>query len=227
MLDYNLKGKISALSSLELNVITVHPPIIKEDWNKSQYEPIKQRIKRELYFGQLDRCAYCRKTIEADAKYEPLEHIVAKSIKPQWMLNPKNLIVTCDSCNNLKGDEQTLVDTFQNTTDLPEDSSAYIIFNPHFDDWQEHLAYENELFIVPVVNSKGSETIRICKLDRYNTIINRAKEIKIGQKEPTIRILYRLQNIDSNNPNAENMRQILYQAMNHFINRVVDNQNFN
>lgn len=227
MLDYTLQNKTNPLTDKELAILRLHPPIIKEDWGKSQYELIKQRIKGELYLGQFDRCAYCRKTIEADGKYEPLEHIVAKSIKPIWMLNPKNLIVTCDSCNNLKGDEPTLATAFENEINLPENSDAYVIFNPHYDNWNEHLAYEDDIFIVPIINSKGNETIRVCKLNRYNTIINRAKEIKIGQKDPSERILYRLQKLDSNNPEAEDIRQQLYQAMNHFIKRVEDNPYYN
>lgn len=227
MSNYTLLNIINTLDTNELNIIQIHPPTVKEDWSKSQYEVIKQRIKKELYSNQFDRCAYCRKVIEADAKYEPLEHIVAKSIKPRWMLNPKNLIITCDSCNNLKGDTPTLIAAFENVENLPEMSEAYVIFNPHYDNWQDHLAYEDDIFIVPIPDSKGSETIRICKLDRYNTIINRAKEIKIGQKEPSIRILHRLQNINSGSPEADRIRIELYAAMNHFIDRVSDNPNYN
>lgn len=226
MSNYTLLNIINVLDANELNIIQIHPPTVKEDWSKSQYEVIKQRIKRELYLNQFDRCAYCRKVIEADAKYEPLEHIVAKSIKPQWMLHPKNLIVTCDSCNNLKGEVPTLFAAYENDENLPEISAAYVIFNPHYDNWQDHLTYEDDIFIVPIPNSKGSETIRICKLDRYNTIINRAKEIKIGQKEPSKRIVHRLQNIDSASPEADKIRTTLYEAMDHFLERVDDNPNY-
>lgn len=227
MLNYTLLNLINPLNTDELNIIQSHPPIAKEDWSKPQYEVVKQRIKSELYFNQFDRCAYCRKVIEAEAKYEPLEHIVAKSIRPEWMLNPKNLVVTCDSCNNLKGDDQTLFVAFENEENIPERSDAYIIFNPHYDNWEDHLAYENDIFIVPIPHSKGSVTIKICKLDRYNTIINRAKEIKIGQKEPSIRILHRLQNIESSSVEADNIRKTLLDAMNHFLNRVADDPNYN
>jgi hypothetical protein len=227
MLNYTLIGLINPLNQNEQNIVIQYPPVDKDNWTRAQYETIKQRLKKELYFNQLDRCAYCRREVEAAAKYEPLDHIVAQSKKPEWMLEPKNLIVVCDSCNNLKNAEQTLTDNFVNTNVFPNDSNAFIVFNPHFDIWEEHLKYEEDIFITPIPHSKGKDTIKICKLYRYNVIINRAKELKLAQKEPTNRIFNRLINLDNDSDEAKKLKQEYKEAFDHFHSRMLDNPNYN
>lgn len=226
MPNYTLRNTIQNLSAAEQQIVATHPPTKKEQWSESRYEVIKQRVKHDLMLGQHDRCAYCRKIIEADGKYEPLEHIVAKSIKPAWMFEPKNLIVTCDSCNNLKGDDETLTAAYTNSAILPTVSNAYTIFNPHYDAWNEHLQYEDDIFLVAVPNSKGESTIKICKLFRYNVIVNRAKELKLHQKVPARRALQRLRKMDKNSPAYLQLRDELYNAMDHYLERLNDNPNF-
>jgi 5-methylcytosine-specific restriction endonuclease McrA len=227
MLNYTLIGLINPLNQNEQNIIVQNPPIVKDNWTRYQYEPIKQRLKRELYLNQLDRCAYCRREVEAAAKYEPLDHIVAQSKRPEWMLEPKNLIVVCDSCNNLKNAEQTLTDAYVNTNVFPNNSNAFLVFNPHFDIWEEHLNYEEDIFITPIPQSKGANTIEICKLYRFNVIVNRAKELKLAQKEPINRIFNRLINLDSNSQEAKRLIIEYKEAFEHFHKRVQDNPNYN
>lgn len=226
MPNYTLRNSIQNLNAVEQQVVDNNPPTKKEQWSEGRYEVIKQRIKHDLMLGQHDRCAYCRKIIEADGKYEPLEHIVAKSIKPAWMFEPKNLIVTCDSCNNLKGDDETLTVAYRNSPILPAVSNAYVIFNPHYDVWNEHLQYEDEIFLVAVANSKGEDTIRICKLFRYNVIINKAKELKMNQKVPARKTLQRLRTMDKSNPAYTQLTNELHNAMEHYLDRLSDNPKF-
>lgn len=226
MSNYTLFNLIGDLSLDEREIINKFPLLTKEQWSDARYESIKQRVKGELILYQLDRCAYCRKIIEADAKYEPLEHIVAKSICPSWMLEPKNLIVTCDSCNNLKGTDPVVTPEVIASGILPNTSDAYIIFNPHFDTWDEHLIYEDDIFLVAIPNSKGNDTVRICKLYRYNVILNRAKDLKLLQKEPMGKILNRLRIIDYSSPESKILSEQLHHAMDHYIKRVNDDPRY-
>ncbi len=227
MPNYTLLNHSYQLTQAEVTLLLNYPPARKEQWVLKRYELLKQNIKANLILGQHDRCAYCRKIVEAAAKYEPLEHIVAKSIKVTWMFAPQNIIVTCDSCNNLKGDDQTLAPAFQNAVELPQVSDAYVIFNPHFDEWSHHLRYEDDIFLVAVPNSKGSDTIRICKLYRFNIVVNRAKELKVGQQNPAKRALQRLKGMDKNSADYIQLRNELFNAMDHFIARMDDNPLFN
>lgn len=227
--NYTLHNKIGGLSAAELAIKAAQPPTVKEDWTKKDYyyNPIKQRVKAELYVGQFDKCAFCRKVLEADGKYEPLEHIVAKSAKPKWMLEPKNLLLLCDSCNNLKGTANTLHDDYEGVQDLPELSEAYIVYNPHYDTWNEHLSIEDELFIVAVPDSKGAETIRAYELYRYNVIVNKAKEKKLGQKNPAQKVLHKFANMDKNNPLAQQLSEGYIRAITHFVERMNDIEGYN
>ncbi len=227
MLDYTLHDNAYTLTAEEEVLLQTHPPISKDDWRKERYEPYKQNVKAHLVINQYDRCAYCRKKLEADGKYEPLDHMVPQSIQETWILKVKNLILTCDSCNNLKKKEQTLAPGYVNAVDLPNVSAAYIIFNPHHDRWSDHLNYENDLFIAAVPNSKGKETIRICRLYRYNVIINRAKELQIGQKDPAKRVMHRLGNLNIADPDYQHLKAQFLTAVDHFLNRVEDNPSFN
>ena len=226
MSDFTLINKISGLSEEEQKTLIDNPFTAKEAWLINTYEPIKQRIKKELILEQLDRCAYCRKIIESDGKYEPLEHIVAKSIKVCWMFEPKNLVVTCDSCNNLKGKDRTLQQAFDNSIEYPTTSDAFIIFHPHYDTWSDHLAFEDDIFIVPIENSKGSNTIRICKLFRYNIILNRAKELKLDQKSQAKKTLYRLQKAEIHSQEYLENKENLILAMDHFLDRMQNDPRF-
>ncbi|MEL7146625.1 MAG: HNH endonuclease signature motif containing protein, partial [Bacteroidota bacterium] len=146
-MDYTLKGKTYTLDADDQKVCVDHPPKVKEDWSKDKYEPYKQKLKKAYYLGQYDRCAYCRGIIEGDAYYEPLDHIIAKAARPDWLLEPKNLIVTCDRCNNRKGTEPTVTAEALAGAKFPDDEKDYLIFNPHFDNWADHLQFEEDIFI--------------------------------------------------------------------------------
>lgn len=222
MLNYTLDGKKYIPVVQEEEIISNNPTTTSEDWNNTLFSNYKTNLKFHIILHQNDRCAYCRKLLEADGKYEPLEHIVAKTIRPEWQLLPMNLIVTCDSCNNLKGSQQVLQEDYVDVEDYPLISNAYIIFHPYFDNWSDHLDYENDIFIVPIKNSKGLKTIQICKLYRYNIIINRAKELKLGQKSPMGKIIHRLRGMDISDPQYEILKLQLLDAMEHFNNRTQD-----
>lgn len=218
MLNYTLLGLAYTPSAKERTVLQS----IGFDWSHQSTAAYKTNLKRHILLHQLDRCAYCRKIVEADGYYEPLEHIVAQSKKPEWVFIPTNLIVTCDRCNNLKGAEQTLTDAFEGAATYPANSSAFRILNPYFDSWGDHLTYENDIFIVPVPGTKGEDTIRICKLYKYNVIINRAKELKLGHKEPLGRSLHRLKDLDKSSATYNVLFNELVEAMDHFKERVED-----
>jgi len=180
------------LTNTEEETINTNPPITQGHWKRKIYEPFKQNLKRNYLIQQNGRCAYCRKQIEPDGYYEPIEHIVAKSIKPTWMLEVKNLVITCNSCNNLKNKEQTLTTAHENDIFFPGAEDAFIIFNPHYDRWRNHFQIEDEIFLTALPNSKGPNTIRICNLNRYQIPINNIREIRMSNVDSFRTIAHRL-----------------------------------
>jgi hypothetical protein len=177
--DYKINSPYEPTKEEDL-IIYRNPPTSLDDWTKGNYSNFKSNLKKDHLRKQNDRCAYCRNFVETDGNYEPLEHIVAKSIKPTWMLKVKNLIVTCDPCNNLKNDYQTLTIEHENDIDFPESEDSFIIFNPHHERWSDHFVIEDDIFLVAKENTKGADTIRICKLYRYNIPINNTKLIRMS-----------------------------------------------
>jgi hypothetical protein len=138
------------------------------------------------------------------------------------MFKVKNLILACDSCNNLKNAEQVLSEDYIGEIDLPDLSEAYLIFNPHFDEWQDHLAFEDDIFIVAVPDSKGRDTIRVCHLYRYNVIVNRAKELKLGQKGPAKKLMHRLSGLDPQDQARQEIVTQILKAVDYFFERIDD-----
>lgn len=227
MPNFTLQNNEYQPTAVELALLAAHPPTKKKDWSDARFEPYKQNIRAKLLLHQLDRCAYCRRKLEAAGKYEPLDHIVPKSLRPKWLRDSKNLILTCNSCNNLKKQELTLTAAYVAFATLPNVAAAYTIFNPYFESWTHHLAYENDIFITAVPNSKGKETIRVCKLFRFNVIVNRALELKIGQQEPAKRVMNRLNDLDKNSAEYAQLSVEFLNAIDHFIQRMQDNPAFN
>lgn len=198
--DYIISTPYSP-TSIEDGIRAAHPPSESSHWQRTQYDCFKTNLKLDHLRKQNDRCAYCRNFVEADGNYEPIEHIVAKSFKPEWMLEVTNLIVTCDPCNNLKNAEPTLTGAHVNDTSMPNRSDAFLIYNPHYDRWSEHFMIEDEIFLTARPQSKGADTIRICKLYRYNIPINYTKLLRMSHTDSYKSIahkLYDIHNVDSN-----------------------------
>ena len=227
MSDFTLQNNDYKPTAGELALMAAYTPTKKKDWGDVRFEPFKQNIRAKLLLHQFDRCAYCRRKLEGAGKYEPLDHIVPKSLRPKWLRDCNNLILTCNSCNNLKKHELTLTAAYAASNTLPNVTAAYTIFNPYYESWTQHLAFEDDIFITAVPNSKGKETIRVCKLFRFNVIVNRALELKIGQKEPAKRVMNRLNNLDKTSAEYTQIVNEFSRALTHFIERMNDNPAFN
>ncbi len=206
--NYTLKDNNYQFDDNEQRVIRNNLPLENGHWSKSQFNTLKQNLKKDHLRKQGDRCGYCRNYVEPDGYYEPLEHILPKSRYPQWMLEPKNLIVTCNTCNNLKGDENTLRAGYS-TERFPDDSDGYLIFNPHFDEWEDHFQLEDNLFITAVLDSKGGETIRICKLYRFHIMIKHARENKISNETQMKRFSHMLYLVEKDSDEFNSIKEAI------------------
>lgn len=144
------------------------------DWEDNRLTPFRHRV-RDYYLDlQNRRCIYCRTKIKTGQAPAEVEHIVAKSNRPEWMYEPFNLAVVCKSCNTKKSTKKILTD--KDTPQLPHDSTQYKIIQPHIDRYSEHINILDGIFYEGLTD-KGKETIKTCELFRYELAADRADDI--------------------------------------------------
>jgi uncharacterized protein (TIGR02646 family) len=154
-------------------------PMSVKAWESASHKKLKKDIKYHYSIIQSDICAYCRTPIRFEGYGEHIEHIVPKSKKFRWMFHPENLCLACFGCNVKKKDENTLINDFSAYGDqysnFPLGSKNYKIIHPHYDSYSKHLK-EDRLICLPRNGSlKGIETIKICKLNRFDLLYTRAR----------------------------------------------------
>jgi len=216
--NYTLINKTYIPDILELKLIS-NKSIDKSYWsNRGRYFEYKKAVKIEHYFGQIRRCAYCRRTLRTDAYWEDLDHVVAQSEKEKWIFFPKNLIVTCEPCNRLKNAELTIKNPMLDT--FPDKSSDFKIFNPHFDEWSDHFEIFKGIFLRGKPNTKGPNTYKYCKLYRHDVIINNVDEQRIWSIFTMRRLTHRLKEVAKDS--VEYFHTL--EAINHMIARKKNNQ---
>lgn len=117
-----------------------------------------------------------------------IEHIVPKSLKPNWMYEPFNLCLSCKLCNTKKGHrKKTLVD--ESVEGIPRDTKAYKMIHPHLDRYSENIEFVGDI-LYRGISDKGRYTISLCELNRYEVAAARAMElIKQGAIDETRTIL--------------------------------------
>lgn len=153
----------------------------KEDWEKSALTDFKGRVRQHYRNQQNDRCAYCRMEISSATGSFHIEHIIPKSLHPEWMYNPKNLCVACGNCNSAKYNDNVL--SSENYTNLPSNSSDYLIVHPHLDNYFEHIQIVDGL-LYKGLTKKGKFTIKTCNLTRVGLLTERAKLLITKEQPP-------------------------------------------
>ncbi|MCH2231662.1 MAG: HNH endonuclease [Crocinitomicaceae bacterium] len=215
---YTLKGKTYTPTAQEFRLI-YDSKVDSTYWNTKQgaYKKYKNELKKAHYFGQKMRCAYCRKRLRADGYWEDLDHIVAQSKKGNWIYYPKNLIVTCLPCNRLKNADPTLSN--QNAKRFPLHSLGFRIFNPHFDNWEDHFVIEKGIFLKGIPQTKGPDTYNFCNLHRMDIIIDYADEQRIWNVKTMRRLTHRLRTVTK----GSNEEKSINEAIIHMIRRKKQN----
>lgn len=144
-----------------------------DDWEATCLSEFKIRARDYYRKMQNRRCAYCRTIVKTSQASPEIEHIIPKSVKPDWMYEPFNLCMSCKKCNTKKSTNKVLTDECVKA--LPLDSDSYTIIHPHIDKYSEHINIIQDIFYEGL-SDKGKETIRICELDRYELAADRAED---------------------------------------------------
>ena len=153
----------------------------KEDWEKSSLKAYKDRVRRYYRQQQNKKCVYCRMNVSTATSYFHIEHIVPKSVHPEWMYEPFNLCVACPNCNSAKKNQEVLEN--KDIADLPTESSDYLIIHPHIDRYFDNIEIVDGL-LYKGLTQKGEYTIKLCNLTRPELLSERARIFIQQEQEP-------------------------------------------
>ncbi|MOA15854.1 hypothetical protein D3C78_1360370 [compost metagenome] len=97
-----------------------------------------------------------------------IEHILPKSLFPNFIFEPKNLCVICADCNTAKNNGNVINDDEQDTCKgsaitYPRSTRRFKIIHPHIDKYTDHIVRAGIFYIDKT--TKGHFTIGICKLN--------------------------------------------------------------
>lgn len=204
-------GKISKPYRLILSdqvTLRTHPVATHTDWSNSEYSNIKLNIKTYYSKDQRDFCVYCRCLINYKGYGEPIEHIIHKQHRPNWMFEPQNLALSCYNCNTKKSTRHTLKAGFRSATIFPNGSNFYRILHPHFDDFEAYILIEDNLIYKAISAGKGVTHIRFFQLNGETILMNRAKEKLLGKASIYKRLAHQVSNNSLSRLEKRNFRRV-------------------
>lgn len=169
MADINDAIVLSQQSIQMINDIKAKQDFNFRMWSDDDLLSVRKEIRTYYRKVQKGKCAYCRQPISRSPNGCHVEHIVAKSIREDFMFTPNNLCVICPDCNEIKREKEIIhtVESALNKNDTrlyPRSSGAFIIYHPHFDFYNQHIAEIDGYYFDRT--DKGAQTIRICVLNR-------------------------------------------------------------
>jgi uncharacterized protein (TIGR02646 family) len=154
----------------DLNILNADYPVTPSDWNKDKYTQVKARIISHLRNQQENLCCYCKNPLGYDLKQVDIEHIIPKSTHVQFTFEPKNLALSCPSCNTKKSTKNVLARTIRK---YPKDHEKFLIVHPHFSNYSDHICLLGGI-IYSGKDQRGNNTIGICELTRPGLARNNA-----------------------------------------------------
>lgn len=150
----------------DFNSQTTFCPSFWERTNDGVLSDLKKAIKDHYLKAQDYTCAYCRQRMEvAHNGAWDAEHIIPKASHPKFMFEPRNLCISCKDCNLIKTNKNVLKN--KSRINFPSESSDYLIFHPHFDNYEDHVKILSiSGFYLPRTD-KGRALVEVCGLLRF------------------------------------------------------------
>lgn len=156
-----LKDKVDAFNAL--------PDVSGSYWELTTdgaLSDLKKAIKDHYLIAQDYTCAYCRQRIEVTHNGAwDAEHVVPKDTHPRFMFEPRNLCISCRDCNNNKSNKNVLVN--KRRVRYPDKSEDYLVFHPHYDDYDEHVSVLSVAGFYLPKTDKGRALVEVCGLLRF------------------------------------------------------------
>lgn len=142
------------------------PDLKSANWSDEDIIDLKGHIKKFYIAEQQHRCAFCNQIIRStNGRHWDIEHIIPRDTCAYFMFASQNLCVSCIDCNSNKGVKK--VTSSKAKKRLPNKSENYLIYHPHFDNYDDHLVVIKEGVFYQARSAKGEQTMYVCGLSRF------------------------------------------------------------
>lgn len=169
-----------SFSAKSLQVIDKYDLLDHTFWNEADGMPdVRSEIRDHYLPLQGYHCAYClNQNIESHGMVWDCEHLLPKKIYPKFMFEPKNLVISCKSCNQAKEKYKTQLlckDKAEPTT-YPDGAEHYRLMHPIFESFSDYFQIKsvNNSKVIEILdsitedkNEKAKFTYKCCNFKRF------------------------------------------------------------
>jgi len=108
-------------------------------------------------------CGYCLSSERIVGAPMEIDHLIPESLG--GLTEEENLWLACSLCNDHKGDRIAALD--------PETGESVRLFNPRYQDWNEHFAWNETSDRIVGLTSTGRATVLALNLNRPSLVCAR------------------------------------------------------
>lgn len=148
----------------------------KDPWNdkKKATQELKTKIREFLDAEQDGRCVFCEMPLVRAGKH--IEHFIARQIIREFAFEPKNLFLSCPSCNSRAvKDDKGIIEEPGNKSVY--EKNKFLVVHPYLHNPDEHIVFlddERVIFDESKCTSLGLNTISVFKWNEPAAIKDRA-----------------------------------------------------
>lgn len=165
------------------------------DESNKDVQAFRSLVRTHYLSDQKLTCFYCKQYIfSTHGLHWQVEHILPKSVFPQFLFEPRNLVVICPDCNREKGDQNPHVNGNRACSQVayPSTSGRFKIIHPLYDTYEVHIErvsanhcdYPDHYFL-KANTPKGKATVKMYDLNRFYQDFAGYKDMK-GKQVQTI-----------------------------------------
>lgn len=130
-------------------------------WSAENLKHVRSTLRKNLLADQRNRCAYCRRLIQADLGKHEVDHIAPCSTYPEFTYTRINLVATCKRCNWHKREHDTLSKLSGNRRTLYTTSeSTWNWLHPYIHHYDDHIKIVNGMIFTPKPGISGKRLAR-------------------------------------------------------------------
>lgn len=145
------------------------PKFTYDNWGDADLLPLRKFVRKHYRPMQNKRCYFCKNPLSKKSALNcQVEHLIPKSVHPQFIFTPKNLCLICCDCNESKG-THSVTKASAKLLGYPRSSKQFTIVHPHFDEYSKYIHKTEKGHFTGLDDNgarKGSYTIFVCGLNK-------------------------------------------------------------